>query len=93
VTAGKKRSSRERTGHPAQFPLGIVERIVRVSSNSTQLVLDPFSGSCPVGIACVGTGRLFVGFELQKDYCDVSIQRYKTFVSEKRRKMERQSQP
>jgi DNA modification methylase len=40
VTTGEKRSSKERTGHPAQFPLGIIERIVQVSSNQLEIVLD-----------------------------------------------------
>ncbi|MBI5526100.1 MAG: site-specific DNA-methyltransferase [Deltaproteobacteria bacterium] len=79
VTTGTNRSSKERTPHPAQFPLGIVERLVRVSSNSGDVVLDPFSGSASTGIAAVGTGRVFVGFEIREDYCRLSVERLRRF--------------
>ena len=77
VTTGTARSSKERTGHPAQFPLGVVERVIRVSSNPGDLVLEPFSGSGSAGVATVATGRVFVGFELSKDYCRISSDRFK----------------
>ena len=76
VTTGERRSSKERTGHPAQFPLGVVERVVRVSSHPGDLVLDPFSGSGSTGIAAVGTGRVYVGFEVSEDYCRMSADRF-----------------
>lgn len=83
VTTGKNRSSKERTDHPAQFPLAVVERIVLASSNELDLVLDPFAGSCSAGIASVGLGRIFLGFELREDYCDMSVERFKAFKKKK----------
>ncbi len=85
VTTGTSRSSKERTGHPAQFPLGIVERVIRASSNLGDIVFDPFSGSCSTGIASVAFGRIFIGCELREDYCEISIERYKSFCKEKER--------
>jgi adenine-specific DNA-methyltransferase len=79
VTSGANRSSRERTPHPAQFPLGIVERVVRVSSNPGDVVLDPFSGSASTGIAAVATGRVYLGFEVKADYCRFAVERFKQF--------------
>lgn len=84
VTTGEKRSSKERTGHPAQFPLGVVERIVQASSRQVEIILDPFAGSCSAGIAAVGLGRLFIGFEIRQDYCEIAVQRFKTFRQERR---------
>jgi len=83
VTTGAKRSSKERTGHPAQFPLQVVERIVRASSNPLEIILDPFAGSCSAGIAAVGLGRMFIGIEKTQDYCDMAIKRYEKFKKEK----------
>lgn len=80
VTTGKKRSSRERTSHPAQFPLAVVDRIVKVSSNYGDLVVDPFSGSGSAGIAAVGNGRVFVGSELRRDYCVEAAKRHARFI-------------
>ncbi len=90
VTTGKKRSSRERTDHPAQFPLGVVERIVRASSNPGDIVLDPFAGSCSTGIAACGLGRIFVGLEIRRDYCEMSVRRFKAFEEERRQLAGRQ---
>ncbi len=84
VTTGKDRSSKERTGHPAQFPLGVVERIVKASSNPANVVLDPFAGSCSVGIAATGLARVFVGFEIRTDYCQLAVNRFKEFQDERR---------
>ena len=84
VTTGRDRSSKERTGHPAQFPLGIVERIIKVSSNPADIVFDPFSGSCSAGIAASGLGRIFIGFEIRTDYCRLAVERFKYFQEERR---------
>jgi len=83
VTTGAKRSSKERTGHPAQFPLPVVERVVRASSNALELVLDPFAGSCSTGIAAAGLGRIFLGIEIMPTYCELSIRRYELFKRER----------
>lgn len=83
VTTGKNRSSKERTDHPAQFPLAVVERIVKASSNAGEVVLDPFSGSGSTGIAAAGLGRVFVGFEIRTDYCELAVERFKEFRQER----------
>ena len=53
VTSGEDRASPERTPHPAQFPLDLVNRIVLGFSNPGDLVLDPFIGSGTVAISCL----------------------------------------
>jgi len=77
VTTGAQRSSKERTGHPAQFPLEVVERIVLASSNVGELVLDPFAGSGSTGIAAVAHGRVYLGIELREDYCALAVERFR----------------
>lgn len=84
VTTGSKRSSKERTGHPAQFPLGVVERIIRASSNQADIVIDPFAGSISAGIAAYGLGRLFIGFEISTEYCQLAVDRFEAFKKERR---------
>ncbi|MCC6526759.1 MAG: site-specific DNA-methyltransferase [Polyangiaceae bacterium] len=81
VTTGSNRSSRERTPHPAQFPLGVVDRIVKVSSDYSDVLLDPFSGSGSSGIAAVGNGRVYIGVELREDYCRASAERHERFLA------------
>ncbi len=83
VTTGAKRSSKERTGHPAQFPLSVVERVVKASSNQLDIILDPFSGSGSAGLAAASMGRIFVGFELQEDYCKLTAERFERFWNQR----------
>jgi len=83
ITTGKKRSSKERTEHPAQFPLALVERIIKASSNQVEIVMDPFAGSCSAGIAAYGLGRIFIGFEINKKYCELAVKRFKRFKKER----------
>ena len=78
-----RRGNKERTGHPAQFPLQIIERIVRASSNQLEIVLDPFAGSCSTGIAAVALGRISLGIEISLDYCKLAVERYENFKKEK----------
>ena len=75
VTSGTNRSSVERTSHPAQFPVALIERIVKASSNMGELILDPFLGSGTTAVVALQNQRRFLGFELKKAYCDIAIQR------------------
>lgn len=42
------------------------------SSKEQQIVFDPFIGSGTTAVACVNTGRNFIGFELSEEYCDIA---------------------
>lgn len=81
VTTGTNRSSKERTPHPAQFPLAVVDRIIKVGSAQADIVLDPFSGSGSSGIAAVGNGRVYVGVEIREDYCRATAERFERFLA------------
>ena len=75
VTSGKNRSSRERADHPAQFPLAVVDRIVKSCSNAGDLLLDPFIGSGSVAVSGMLNGRQVVGCDLNSRYLDIAIER------------------
>lgn len=76
VTSGEKRSSKERTAHPAQFPVAVIERIVKGSSNKGDFILDPFMGSGTTAEVALLNGRKCVGFEINKEYCEIAVERY-----------------
>lgn len=61
---------KERTGHPCQMPEAVLERIIRVSSNEGELVLDPFAGSGTTLATAYRLGRRYVGMELSKEYAE-----------------------
>jgi adenine-specific DNA-methyltransferase len=75
VTSGAGRSSTERTAHPAQFPLAVVERIIRACSREGELVLDPFCGSGSTLAACAALNRRSEGIEIRSDYCAIAERR------------------
>jgi site-specific DNA-methyltransferase (adenine-specific) len=61
---------KERGQHPCQMPEALLERIVRVSSNPGDLVLDPFAGSGTTLAAAKRLGRHYLGVELSADYAE-----------------------
>jgi site-specific DNA-methyltransferase (adenine-specific) len=61
---------KERTGHPCQMPEAVLERIIRVSSNPSDLVLDPFAGSGATLATALKLGRRCLGIELSPEYAE-----------------------
>jgi site-specific DNA-methyltransferase (adenine-specific) len=59
---------KERVDHPCQMPEAVLERIIRVSSNSGDVVLDPFAGSGTTLVAARKLGRRYLGIELSEEY-------------------------
>ena len=53
-------NSKEKTGYPTQKPIGILNRIIRASSNPGETVLDFFAGSGTTGVSCLQLGRRFI---------------------------------
>ena len=87
VTSGENRASPERTPHPAQFPLDLVDRLVLGFSNPGELVLDPFLGSGTVALSCLEHGRRILGIEIKPDYCELAARRIDRFFAEKRSRL------
>jgi adenine-specific DNA-methyltransferase len=83
VTSGKNRSSQERTPHPAQFPVAVIERIIKASSNPNQIIFDPFLGSGTTAVVALDLDRVVIGFEIRKEYCDIAANRIDNFLSDK----------
>lgn len=80
VTSGEKRSSKERTAHPAQFPVSVIEKFILGMSNQGEVVFDPFLGSGSTCIAALKHGRKVVGFEISEEYCKIAVQRVESFL-------------
>jgi adenine-specific DNA-methyltransferase len=78
VTSGAGRASKERTPHPAQFPIAVITRIIRATSREGDLVLDPFVGSGSTLVAAILTKRRCVGIEIRPDYCAIAERRIRS---------------
>jgi len=66
--------------HPTMKPVALVERAIRNSSKSRDIVLDPFGGSGSTLIACEKTGRQARLIELDPRYVDTIILRWQEFA-------------
>jgi len=66
--------------HPTMKPVALVERAIRNSSKSRDIVLDPFGGSGSTLIACEKAGRQARLIELDPKYCDVILQRWQDWT-------------
>jgi len=61
--------------HPTQKPLALIDRLILASSNSGDVVLDPFMGSGTTACSAANNGRRYIGFECDKEYYDKAIDR------------------
>jgi modification methylase len=66
-----------KNGHPAPFPVALIDRII--SSTSAHTVLDPFIGSGTTAIAALMNNREYIGIELSKTYCEMAERRISNF--------------
>ena len=64
--------------HPTEKPLEVMKRLVEMLTPDGGIVLDPFSGSGTTAIACIETGRNFIGIEKDPTYHALSLQRIAT---------------
>lgn len=65
-----KNVSDEKTLHPCQMPLEVMLRIISITPAET--IIDPFMGSGTTGVACVRTGRRFIGIEIDEKYFEIA---------------------
>lgn len=68
-------NSHEKTSHPTQKPVKLMERALKIYSNENDLILDCFSGSGTTAIACHNLKRRFICIEKDFDYWKESCKR------------------
>ncbi len=61
--------------HPNEKPVALLEYLVKTYTNPGDLVLDNCMGSGSTGVACVNTGRRFIGMELDPGYFGIAEKR------------------
>jgi adenine specific DNA methylase Mod len=67
--------AQNKTGHPAVFPQNLIEEHIKSWSNEGDLVLDPFMGSGTTAKMAMLNNRNYIGFELNNDYYEKSLER------------------
>ena len=67
--------AKERTGYPTQKPIELLERIIRISTNEGDCVLDPFCGSGTTLVAAKLLGRKYIGIDTNPDAIELCKER------------------
>ena len=61
--------------HPTQKPIALCEWLIKTYTNENDVVLDNCMGSGSTGVACINTGRNFIGYELDEKYFEIAEKR------------------
>ena len=75
---------RESGLHPTQKPVALFEYLIKTYTNEGETVLDNCMGSGTTAIACLNTGRQYIGFELDEDYYNIAQNRIKNHEQQTR---------
>jgi adenine-specific DNA-methyltransferase len=67
----------EKTAHPCQFPVALVQRLVRALTDTDAIVFDPFSGVASSGVAALLENRRFIGSEINAKFVTIARDRLK----------------
>lgn len=73
----------EKTEHPCQFPVALVQRLIKALCPEDGLVVDPYMGSGSTAIAALSQGRQFKGCDLEEKYVEIARGRIKEFKAGK----------
>ncbi len=67
----EKRDIRDKTLHPATFPISLARKVIELFSHRGELILDPFVGSGTTLVAARDCGRNAIGFDLKNEYTNL----------------------
>jgi len=76
--------------HPTQKPVALMEYLIKTYTNEDDIVLDNCMGSGTTGVACINTGRKFIGMEWNPEngkhdvYFNISVERIKQAIKYKK---------
>jgi site-specific DNA-methyltransferase (adenine-specific) len=61
--------------HLTEKPLALLRKLVRSTTQSSDIIIDPYAGSFTTAHACVQLGRSFIGIEIDPHYFDLACRR------------------
>lgn len=72
----------KKVGHPAPFPVELPRRLIQLYTFENDVVLDPFAGAGTTCLAALEKKRNYIGYDVEKKYCDLAEQRIKNFLAQ-----------
>ncbi len=70
----------KKIGHPAPYPVELVERFIKLYSYEKELILDPFMGSGTTAIGAINLNRNYIGYENNEEYIKLSEERINSII-------------
>lgn len=70
-------SLRKNRLHPTEKPIALLEYLIKTYSYEGEIVLDTFLGSGSTAVACINTHRNYIGYELEREFCEIAENRIK----------------
>lgn len=82
ICTGKERIKKldsTKAAHPTQKPLSLIHRLIEMTTNEGDYILDPFFGSGTTGESAMHLNRFFTGIEANQEYFEVASKRIQNF--------------
>lgn len=76
-------NSKEKTSHPTQKPVKLIERIIEIGTDEGDVILDSCIGSGTTAVACINTNRHYIGFDADASYCRIAENRIREITETK----------
>ena len=70
----------KKIGHPAPYPVELVERFINLYSYEKELILDPFMGSGTTAIGAINLNRNYIGYENNEEYIKLAEERINSII-------------
>ena len=86
--SGINKKDKDLYNHPTIKPLELVERHLKHSCKKGMLVFDPFIGSGTTAVACKNLGIDYLGFEINKDFYNIALDRLNSISQREKKEME-----
>lgn len=86
--SGINKKDKDLYNHPTIKPLELVERHLKHSCKEGMVVFDPFIGSGTTAVACKNLGIDYLGFEINKDFYNIALDRLNGITQQEKKEME-----
>lgn len=77
ISKPNKKEKGENNNHISVKPILLIEHLIKIFTKENAIVLDAFLGSGTTALACKNTNRKFIGYEINEEYYNISLNRLK----------------
>ena len=79
VSKPNKKEKKEYNTHLSVKPISLISHLIKLFTKEQAIILDPFIGSGTTAIACIESNRNYIGYDINKEYIDITERRIKDY--------------